>query len=253
MDLKLHGKTALITGGTKGIGAGIAKVLASEGVHTILVYRSDPSGAEQFAASLRAEFSVGAKAVRCDITDKAAVERMYDGILTEYRRIEILINNAAGGTPEGKAFFDLEGDEWERCMEGCLTPVFTMSRRFAAECRMRGHGGHIVNVSAKAAFVSRSKRKVPYATAKGAIAAMTRSMANELIDDGITVNAIIPGYVLSNYYSDPKSPQCKAKEKDLRIGWATPEDMGNITAFLCSELSRQIIGALIDCSGGTLF
>lgn len=147
---------------------------------------------------------------------------------------------------------DLTFDQWQACMNGCLSHVFTMSQAFVKECKKSAHGGHIVNVSAKAAFHSASHNKIPYATAKGAIATLTQRMANDLIEDDIFVNAIVPGYVLSNYYRDPESPQCKAKEKDLRIGWATPEDMGNITAFLCSPLSRQIIGAVIDCSGGTM-
>jgi NAD(P)-dependent dehydrogenase (short-subunit alcohol dehydrogenase family) len=253
MDLELRGRTAVITGGTKGIGAGIARVLAGEGVSLALVYRSDPADAEAFAAALTAEYGVPVRAFAADVSRSEAVERLYDEILSAFPAADILVNNAAGGTPEGKAFETLTPAEWDACMAGCLSPVFLMSRRFAAECGRAGHGGHIVNVSAKAAFVSRSKNKVPYATAKGAVAAMTRSLANDLIDRGIFVNAIIPGYVLSGYYSDPASPKCRAKEKDLRIGWATPEDMGNIVAFLCSPRARQIIGALIDCSGGTLY
>lgn len=250
MDLKLKGKTAIITGGTKGIGAGIAKVFAKEGVNLALAYRSDPEAANKFTRSLISEYGIQAIAVQADLSDPKQVDAFYDQILASYSTIDILINNAAGNTPEGVPFDELTYEQWQRCMNGCLTLVYTMSSRFIRECHRSGHGGHIVNLSAKAAFHSTSHNKIPYATAKGAIATLSQRMANDFISDGIFVNAIVPGYVLSNYYTAP-SPEL-SRSKGLRIGWATPEDMGNIAAFLCSSCSRQIIGAIIDCSGGTM-
>lgn len=252
MDLHIKGKTAIITGGTKGIGAGIARVFAAEGVNLALAYRSDREGAESFARSLTEKYGIKALSLKADVSDPAQVERFYHDVLSYYSTADILINNAAGGTPAGVPFEELTPEQWQTCMDGCLLPVFLMSKHFVQECRRAGHGGHIVNLSAKAAFHSTSRNKIPYATAKGAIAVLTKRMANDLIENGIFVNAIVPGYVLSNYYQDPDSPQCKAKEKDLRIGWAVPEDMGRIAAFLCSPCSRQIIGAVLDCSGGTM-
>lgn len=252
MDLQIKGRIAVITGGTKGIGAGIARTLAAEGVHLALAYRSDSKGAEQFARELEKTCQVQAIAIQADLSIPEQVEAFYRKALAFYPTVDILINNAAGGTPDGTAFEDLTLEQWQSCMDGCLSHVFTMSQYFVRECKRAGHGGHIVNLSAKAAFYSSSHNKIPYATAKGAIATLTRRMANDLIADGIFVNAIVPGYVLSSFYQDPKSPKCKAKEKDLKIGWALPEDMGNIAAFLCSPRSRQIIGAVVDCSGGTM-
>ncbi len=252
MDLKLMGKTAVITGGTKGIGAGIARTFASEGVNLALAYRSDPEGAEEFTRSLAEDFGIKAISIKADVSDPIQADSFFHDVLSYYSTVDILINNAAGGTPDGLPFEMLTYEQWQSCFDGCLSHVFLMSKLFVQECKRAGHGGHIVNLSAKAAFHSTSHNKIPYATAKGAVATLTQRMANDLIADGIFVNAIVPGYVLSNYYSDPSSPQCKAKEKELKIGWAEPEDMGNITAFLCSPCSRQIIGAVVDCSGGTM-
>lgn len=252
MNLQLTDKIAIITGGTRGIGAGIARVLAAEGVHLALAYRSDTEGALCFTRELTEQYGIQAHAIKADVTIPEEVEAFYQKALALFPTVHILINNAAGGTPENTPMEELSFEQWKACMNGCLSHVFTMSQAFVKECKKSAHGGHIVNVSAKAAFHSASHNKIPYATAKGAIATLTQRMANDLIEDDIFVNAIVPGYVLSNYYQDPESPQCKAKEKELRIGWATPEDMGNITAFLCSPLSRQIIGAVIDCSGGTM-
>ncbi len=252
MDLQIGGRYAVITGGTKGIGAGIAKVLAEEGVNLALAYRSDREGAEEFAQSLEEHYNIKAAAIQADLTDPAQAQAFYREVLSIYPTTDILINNAAGGSPDGTPFEDLTLEQWQSCMDGCLSHVFTMSQLFVRECRRAGHGGHIVNLSAKAAFHSKSHHKIPYATAKGAIAALTQRMANDLIEEGIFVNAMVPGYVLSSFYRDPASPQCRAKEKDLLIGWAVPEDMGRIAAFLCSPCSRQIIGAVLDCSGGTM-
>lgn len=252
MDLKIKGKTAVITGGTKGIGAGIARVLASEGVHLALAYRSDTEGAEQFVRTLSKTWNIKAVAIQADLAIPAQAEAFYQKALTFFPSLDILINNAAGGSPDEIPLEELSFEQWQACLDGCLSHVFTMSKYFVQHCKSAGHGGHIINLSAKAAFHSTSHNKIPYATAKGAIATMTQRMANDLIEEGIFVNAIVPGYVLSHFYQNPDSPQCKAKEKDLRIGWALPEDIGNIAAFLCSPLSRQIIGAVIDCSGGTM-
>ncbi len=252
MDLQIRDKIAVITGGTKGIGAGIARILASEGVHLALAYRSDTEGALAFTRELTEQYGVQVKAIHADLTLSDEIERFYREALSFFPTLDILINNAAGGDPKNIPLEQLSLSQWQTCMDGCLTQVFTVSQAFVRECKRSGHGGHIVNISAKAAFHSTSHNKIPYATAKGAIATMTQRMANDLIDDGIFVNAIVPGYVLSNYYQDPDSPECKAKEKELRIGWATPEDIGNIAAFLCSPRSRQIIGAILDCSGGTM-
>ena len=248
----VHGKYAVITGGTKGIGAGIAKVLAEEGVNLALAYRSDSRGAKEFVHRLTDQYGIKAIAIQTDLTVPAQVHSFYREVLASYPTTDILINNAAGGSPDGTSFADLTLEQWQSCLDGCLSHVFTMSQCFVQECRRSRHGGHIVNLSAKAAFHSTSHNKIPYATAKGAIATLTQRMANDLIGDGIFVNAMVPGYVLSSFYQDPGSPQCKAKEKELRIGWALPEDMGHIAAFLCSPLSRQIIGAVVDCSGGTM-
>ena len=249
--MNFSGKTAVVTGGSRGIGRAICLKLAAGGAHVVLCYAGNEDAARETAAECE---KLGAKAlaVRCNVADSAQVQALMDTAVKTFGGIHILINNAAGGTPENIPMEDLTFDQWQACMNGCLSHVFTMSQAFVKECKKSAHGGHIVNVSAKAAFHSASHNKIPYATAKGAIATLTQRMANDLIEDDIFVNAIVPGYVLSNYYRDPESPQCKAKEKDLRIGWATPEDMGNITAFLCSPLSRQIIGAVIDCSGGTM-
>lgn len=251
VDLNLREQNAVISGGTSGIGAGIAEVLAEEGVNLALIYRSESERSHAFAEGLTAKHGVRAEAFSCDATDNQRVESCFDLILSRFGSLEILINNAAGGIPEGKRFIDVTYEEWLSSMNGCLNHAYSMSRRFAYECIYEGHGGHIVNILAKACFTSSGSNKAPYITAKGGLSALTRSLAGELIGHGIFVNGIIPGYVETGYYR-PGSPAYTEKSAGLKIGWATPRDMGNIAAFLCSERSQQMIGALVDCSGGMM-
>lgn len=254
MDLGLKGKVAIVTGGTKGIGSGTAEVLAQEGCNLALVYRSDEEGSQNFCKKLADAYGVEVLPVKADITDLQAVENMWKTVIDHYGTPDILINNAAGGSPRGVDFLDVTYEQWEDCMNGCLGHVFNLSQRFLKEIKKAGKTGHIVNISAKAAMRSDSVDKIPYATAKGAIATLTRRMAHAYIESGVWINAIVPGYVINNgAYKDPNNPIRQSKEKLLRIGWAIPEDMGNVITFLCSDKSRQVIGAVIDTSGGTMF
>ncbi len=251
MDLGLRGKTAVISGGTKGIGSGIAEVLAEEGCNLVLVHRSDPGRAADFARELVDKNGVGVLRIHADVTDASLIDDIFDSANKRFGQTDILINNAAGGGVQ-KPLDEMTIDEWNDAMKGCLSHVFTMSSRFIRDCRRDKRGGHIVNVLAKAAITTNSHNNTSYIAAKGGMTSMTRSMANDLIDDGIYVNGIVPGYVLNNSGYQPGLPAYIAKEKFLRVGWATPRDMGNVAAFLCSSRARQVIGAIVDCSGGTM-
>ncbi|MBQ1508978.1 MAG: SDR family oxidoreductase [Erysipelotrichaceae bacterium] len=255
MDLGLKGKYAIITGGTSGIGAGIGRVLASEGCNLIPVWMVNDEQAANYKKEIESTYGVSCSLFKYNIAVPENVDKLFAELEEQFDHVDILVNNAAGGYLYGQKTFDeITYDEWQSGIEGILNHVFYMSRCFVALARKRNQKGNIVNISAKAAFVSVSKPQVPYGPIKGAVAALSRRMAHELIDYGITVNCLIPGYVRTeNHYADPNSESYKKREALLRIGWATPEDIGNIVAFYCSEKSRQIIGDLIDCSGGTMF
>jgi len=255
MNLGLKGQYALITGGTSGIGAGIGKVLASEGVNLIPVYKFDPEGAVAFKEEVEKEFGVSVTPMYCDCFVPEEVDKLYADLHDKFEHIDILVNNAAGGYTYGEKTFDeVTYEEWDSAVRGIFNHVFYMSKYLVKFARERGHKAHIINISAKAGLMSASKPQMPYGGIKGGVATLSRRMAHELIDYGITVNCLVPGYVQSKaHYSDANSESYKKREQLLRIGWATPEDMGNIVAFLCSEKSRQIIGDIVDCSGGTMF
>ena len=253
MDLGLKGKTAIITGGTAGIGKGCSTCLAREGCNVIMIYRSEPDKAKELEEQLSKEYGVIAKAYQYDISSPENVTKCYEEIFRDFDSVDILVNNAAGGVPKGKYIEEITYEEWTKGMDGCLNLILTMSQPFIKHCKENQKEGHIINFSAKQAFRSSTTKSLTYSTAKGAIGTMTTRMANELIDFNIFVNCVVPGYVWSKMRGNLPPEANEKKAKLLRIGWASNEDMGNIVAFLASPMSKQIIGAVIDASGGTMF
>lgn len=250
MDLGLKGKVAMITGGTKGIGAGCCEVLAQEGCDIVAVYRSDIEGSEAFAQSLCDRFGVRAMAIHADVSQSECIDGVYEAAIVQMGQVDILVNNAGGGSAR-KPFEQITDEEWRKSIGNNLDSAFYMSRRFVAECRKHKRGGHIVNVLAKAAIMTNSTENTSYIAPKGGMTAMTRGLANEVIQDGIYVNGIVPGYVRTQHYQ-PGTPAAEYKQQFLRVGWATPRDMGTVVAFLCSPAACQLVGAIVDVSGGTM-
>ena len=252
MDLGLKGKNAIVTGGTGALGGGCSKVLAREGCNIIIVHRHDTDERNAFVKSLIDEYGVSVETYICDISDHKQVEELYKKLDEKYDHLDILVNNAQSGGARGSAA-DITFEQWQQAMEGIFYPAFTMSRELIIRALDRNMKANIVNISAKSAEIARHKNKLGYTVAKGAINTMTKRIADDYCERGIRVNSILPGYVVGGFFSGDKEV-LDAWEKDcgLRIGWATPEDMGNIVAFLASDVSRQIIGVNIDASGGTM-
>ncbi len=254
MDLGLAGKTAIVTGGAKGIGAGICRVLAEEGANIVVNYRSDPELCEAFARGLAEETGVKTIAVQADVSTEEGCDTVWKAALGAFERIDILVNNAGGGFR--KPFTELDYADWRRVQDNSLNSQFLMSRRFTDHCLPANRGGHIVNVLSKSAITTNSTHNTSYVSAKGGALALTRGMANELTPLGIIVNGIVPGYVINSKgtFNPETNPYAKKLIEEIiptkRFG--TPREMGNVVAFLCSERASQIIGAIVDCSGGTM-
>ncbi|MBC5689521.1 SDR family oxidoreductase [Mediterraneibacter sp. NSJ-55] len=252
MDLMLKGKTAIVTGGSKGIGAGICRAFAKEGVNLIVNCRSDAEGAQQFAEQLKEKYSIRAYVVRADISRAEEVKKLYEKLFMHFQSVDILVNNAAGGIVM-KPFQEYTVKEWKDAEEGILDPVFYMSQGFLKYCIGERRGGHIINVLSKSALLSSSIHNLPYVANKGALVSLTRGMAKEFIRYGIYVNGIVPGYVKTEKRHLDGDERTERVRKLLPAKeFATPEEMGNAAVILASPLFRQMIGAVIDCTGGTL-
>ena len=254
MNLGLKGKIAIVTGGSKGIGAGCCEVLAEEGCNLVINYRSDVEGSEAFAKSLADRTGVKVIAVCADVSLPDEVDQLVQAALDAFGTVDILINNAGAGKSTVKKPFDqLTYGEWRMMQDNNLNSAFLMCNRLVAYWRKQQRRGHIVNVISKSAFTTNSSENTPYVSAKGGLAAMTRGLANEVTTDGIYVNGIIPGYVQTERSHAVGTERYEQMLPLLPTGkFGTPRDMGYVAAFLCSDLANQVIGALVDCTGGTM-
>ena len=252
MDLKLKDRIAVVTGGTKGIGSGIAEVLAEEGCHVVVNYRSDQKSAKEFADRLTYQYRVKAEAVCADVSLEEEAEALFDDTKRLFGKVDIVVNNAAGGYAPNE-FQNISAAEWRTAGAGLLDPAFFMSRRFLRHCIEQKQGGHIVNVLSKSAILSGSVNNVAYVANKGALVALTRGMAKEFIPHGVYVNGIVPGYVKTERIHTVGDKRTERVRNLLPTGeFATPRDIGYVAAILASPLFKQMIGAVVDCTGGTL-
>ena len=254
MDLGLKGKVAIVTGGAKGIGSGISEVLAEEGCNLIIDYRSDPEYSEKFAMDLAQRCGVRILAIQADVSAAEQVDKLFEAAFKEFGTIDILVNNAGGGTGTPKPFWNLEVSDFRRSQDNNLNSAFMCSRLAVKYWVENKIGGHIVNVCSKNAITTNSYNNTSYISAKGGMVSMTRGLAHEVAHLGIFVNGILPGYV-----ENSKGGHKLGAERGDRViqyipskRFGTPREMGNVVAFLVSEKSSQMIGAIVDVSGGTM-
>jgi len=254
MDLGLRGKVAIVTGGAKGIGSGISRVLAQEGVDLCVNYRSDPELCETFTESLAKTHGIKTIAVQGDVGDEEDVKRIYRAAFEAFGKVDILVNNAGYCPTCDIAEMTLE--LWEQVQRTNMTGPFLMSKELVRHLRERGEGGAIINVASKAGVSSTTEGRVAYNASKAGVIGFTKSLARDVTKDGIRVNAILPGFVRSSRTAlrlkeDPNALQSRIARVPLqRLG--EPEDMGHMVAMLASEKSMFAVGSIVDMTGGLL-
>ena len=248
--MKLKDKIASVTGGSKGIGWGVATVFSQEGAKIAVVARNTQAG-EQTAEEIRYK---GGKAifVSCDVSNEEQVKAMVQTTLDTYGQIDILVNNAGVGTY--KSVLDTTSEEWDRCLAIDLKGVFLCSKYTIPHMQAVGKGA-IVNMSSVHSHAT-VNGVAPYAASKGGITALTRNMA---IDYGptIRVNALAPGWVLTpliqdifNSYDDPAEQLRLVEQRQVMKRIGTPEDIGYAAAFLASDEASFITGTQLFVDGG---
>lgn len=246
MNLDLAHKAALITGGGRGIGAAVARALAHEGCDVALVDLGAFDHAESLATELRA-LGRRAIAIRADVSSLEAAQQSVDAAVSTFGRLDILVCNA--GIARDGMSWKLTESAWDEVMAVNLKGAFTYCRAAAPVFRAQG-SGRIVTV----ASINGLRGKVGqsnYAASKAGVVALTKTLARELGNKGITVNCVAPGMVRTDMVTalSDATRQNAANESALgRI--AEPEDVASVVTFLCSARAKHVTGTVIQVDGG---
>jgi gluconate 5-dehydrogenase len=245
---RLDGRFALITGGSKGIGLGVARAMAAAGADLILVARQPA----ELAAAAEEVRGAGPR-VETSAFDLREVEKIpawFEAVTKQYGRPDILIN--AAGITRRAAAEDLALSDWEDTIAVNLTAAFVLSQAFARSTIAAGAAGKIVNIASLMTAAAR-RTTAAYTASKGGIGQLTKALAVDWADKRIHVNAIAPGYVATKL-TEPlwRDPEFDAwVKKRCPLGrWATPEDIALPVLFLVSPASDYITGQIIFVDGG---
>lgn len=253
MNLKLNGKTAVVTGGSTGLGAGICEVLAEEGMNIIVNYIFDPKEADFFAKKLTKKANTKCVAMYGDIRKADDIDKIFNNAEKEFGNVDVLVNNA--GIWPTTTVEEMSDDEWKKVIDINLNGTYLFSKRAIMHFLEHRVEGHVVNISSKSGFSVTSPGHAHYATAKGAVTLMTKSLAREFAKKGITVNGVAPGMVRTPLNEDKLSqPEwMKYYENRIPVGRvSTAKEVANTVAFLASERARYITGTIVDVTGGML-
>ena len=255
----LKGKTALVTGSTSGIGLGIAERFAAEGAHIVLNGLGQPADAERIAADLRQRHRVKVVYDGADMSMPEAVFAMVQKAIAEFGALDILVNNA--GIQHVAPVDDFTPAKWDAILAINLSAAFHTVRAVLPAMKKNGWG-RIVNVASAHALVA-SPFKSAYVAAKHGIAGFTKAVALEVAEQGITVNALCPGYVLTPLVEKQIPDTARARGitneqviRDVLLAaqptkkFVTVEEVAAFTAFLCSNEAASITGSVLPIEGG---
>lgn len=246
----LLGKVVLITGASSGIGRATAELLASKGAKIIVNYLSNKKGALETVQCIQ-ENGGDAIIIQADVTIKEQVNAMVDQALASFGKIDILINNAAGGIRQS-TFMDASEELWEETYRLNINSVLLCSQAVLTHMIPRKEG-KIINISSTAARIGGAGESIHYASSKGALNTMTIGMAKELIEYGIIVNGIAPGMVETPFHEKfaPNDDRLSRMSSTIPIKRvAQPVEIAECIAFLASDASNYILGEIINVSGG---
>ena len=245
----LTGRTALVTGSTRGLGRAIAEGMGEAGA-SLVVNGRNSEATELAAAEMRAA-GLNARAAAFDVTDESAVMAAFAQLDSDGIEIDILVNNA--GIQHRQPMVELSLEDWQRVIDTNLTSAFLMGREAAKRMIPRGYG-KVINIGSLTSELARAT-VAPYTVAKGGIRLLTKSMAAEWAQHGIQANAIGPGYMLTEMNAALTSnPEFDAwvKSRTPTGRWGRPDELVGTAIYLASRASDYVCGQLIFVDGGMI-
>lgn len=250
MDLGLKGKAAVVTGGAGGIGREIVRRFAAEGCNSCIL-DLNVELARKIAEEVTAGGEARALAVRCDVTQRADVEAAFRRAEEEFGELHALVNSHQFWPTAW--FTEITDEQWRQAIDVNLTSYYLTCQAMVRHMLKQGVRGSILNISSQAAFRGATTGHAHYAAAKAGILALTKSIARETAEKGITANALAPGMARTPATEDVlrENPEEYIRRIPLkRI--AEPEEVADVAVFLVSERARYITGTTVDISGGML-
>ena len=251
LDLfRLDGKVALVTGASRGLGAGMAAALATAGADLVLHASEQPPAST--AAELEASTGRRPSLLTANLSDRQAADRLIADAIDAFGHLDIVINNA--GIIRRRPAVEHTDDEWDEVIEVNLSNVFRLSRAAGRHMLARRSGGKIINIASMLSF--QGGITVPgYAAAKGGLVQLTKALANEWAPHGINVNAIAPGYMETDNTRALRADPDRNRTITERIPagrWGTPQDLAGAAVFLASAASNYVHGHVLVVDGGWL-
>jgi gluconate 5-dehydrogenase len=246
----LTGRTALITGSTRGIGYALALGLGQSGA-TVVVNSRQPAAVDAAVAQLR-DAGVAARGVAFDVADEASVVRAFEALDRDGVAVDILVNNA--GIQHRQPMLELALADWQRVIDTNLTAAFLVGREAARRMVARGRGGKIINIGSLTSEAARAT-VAPYTVAKGGIKMLSKAMAAEWAKHDIQANSIGPGYILTDMNEAlVKNPEFDAwvKASNPAQRWGRPDELVGTAVYLASAASNYVNGQIIYVDGGWL-
>lgn len=246
IDLGLTDKVALITGGTRGLGRAIAEKLAGEKIK-IVVTGINEERAKQAANEIAMTYNVETLGLKHDVSSEESTKEVVKSVIAMFKRIDILINNA-GVTSDG-IMMTMKKENWDKVINTNLTGAFNCTK-FVSKHMLKQKSGSIVNIASVVGVIG-NVGQANYAASKAGLIGFTKTVARELADRGIVVNAVAPGYISTDMtaaLSDKVTDEMLSKIPMKTFG--KPEAVANAVLFLVSNMCKYITGQVINVDGG---
>lgn len=244
----LENKVALITGGSRGIGKGIAQKYAEHGAHVAFTFLSSVEKARQFEQELQA-MGIKAKGYQSNAAEFASAEKLVDDVMKDFGALDIVVNNA--GITRDNLLMRMTEEQWDEVMETNLKSIFNLTK-FAIKPMMKARNGAFVNLSSVVG-INGNAGQTNYSASKAGIIGFSKSLAKELGSRNVRCNVIAPGFIETEMTGelDPKIKEQWQQTIPLKRSGST-DDVANLAVFLASDMAAYITGQVVNVDGGML-